>query len=120
MSNEKLEEAIAKAIYMGIGYLVTEENWAEKGGYRGVKTRARNIAKTVMACPELIAALATPAPHIVDTVEGLEAMPAGSALLDSRGGVILIEDPTVHLSESARAVLRDLAPFTVLHVGGAE
>ena len=67
-----------------------------------------------------LAALAPPAPHIVDTVEGLEAMPAGSALLDSRGGVILIEDPTVHLSESARAVLRDLAPFTVLHVGGAE
>ena len=116
MSNEALTEAIAKTIF-DYG---AKNDYMEPDEFGIVHASTRSIAAAIMLCPELIAALAPPAPHIVDTVEGLEAMPAGSALLDSRGGVILIEDPTVHLSESARAVIRDLAPFTVLHVGGAE
>ena len=81
MSNEKLEEAIAKAIFMGEieepSDAAKEVAWSDSSAWRRDKRFAREVAENVMACPELIAALATVNPEL------------------------------------------RVAPFTVLHVGGA-
>ena len=122
MSNEKLEEAIAKAIFMGEieepSDAAKEVAWSDSSAWRREKRFGREVAETVMACPELIAALAPPAPHIVG-VDGYEALPEGSVFLDSRNGVHVIRDKSLGHTDAVRAILRDLAPFTVLHVGGA-
>ena len=123
MSNEALTEAIAKAIF--VGYLKdfyqrdSQVEWADSEACLGSKRYAREAAATVMACPEMIAALAPPAPRIVDTVEEAWAMPERSVLRDRCGGVLVTPDEGVGLDEGVGAFLRDLAPFTVLHVGSA-
>ena len=119
MSNEALTEAIAKAIFIDAGFVDVDWEWEGDSSWAELKAEIRSRAQSVMACPELIAALAPPAPHIVG-VDGYEALPEGSVFLDSRNGVHVIRDKSLGHTDASRALLRDLAPFTVLHVGGAE
>ena len=118
MSNEALTEAIAKTIF-DYG---AKNDYMEPDEFGIVHASTRSIAAAIMLCPELIAALAPPAPHIVDTVEGLQGLPIGAAVLASgdscwqrwvdgwRFGNMRLSSAHLHA---------DFAPFTVLHVGGA-
>ena len=67
-----------------------------------------------------LAALAPPAPHIVDTVEGFTN---GSVVLDRHGDVWQQQGGewcSYDMEPTSMAHHRLFAPFTVLHVGGAE